>query len=209
MNIEHLIRAAASQNWQYTDDFKFFYSNAKYALGVPGATTDTGTFIEIATVNVALPQLSAGIEQAYHGGEWRITTQKFNPFSLSATFKDVQGMGLRGYFTRIWADQQDEYFNSIKSTLQVLSKGNLILATDTALISDVSQATFDQGNTQIIEFSVSFTFTSFSTPSLQNFGKSTGTSQGGGGFGDIFGGGGNFLGNLPGGGGGGGGGFSF
>lgn len=167
--INNMIRNAMRTEWALTDEFIFTFNNTKYSLG--GTDLKPQDIWDINTINIDIPQYSSSVNDVVMGGTRRIYSSLFDVFTLSVTFRDVSGMGLRNYFTKIWAAQTTNYFDDIKSTVQISSAGEVVFHSDDCLVSDVSQIQLNNDNNQIVEFTVTFNCTSFSTNELGKYGK--------------------------------------
>jgi hypothetical protein len=157
-------------NWQWTDDFQFFFYN-KESLKTEFHPQDVW---DMAVINIDTFETSASPEAVAIAGKYRYTVPMYNVFSMSITFRDLEGLQLKDYFMEIWKSQQTKYFDDVKSTIEIYSVGNLIFKSDDVLIDNISQSQFNNSNTQIMEFTVLFTCTSFSTNKIKNFGKKAG-----------------------------------
>ena len=170
MGIHDIMSNALNANWNRTDDFQFTFSNT--AIPFEGAgNLQALDVLDICTISVATPQLSADITPTMIGGGYRLHQTKFQPFTFSAVFRDLNGMELKSYFTKIWLGQQGQYFDDIKSTIKLSVGGKVLFETSEAMISSVSQSDFDNNNSQISEFTVEFLSPFFSDGFIKNFGK--------------------------------------
>lgn len=173
MSINNVMMNAMQTQWNLTDDFDFRITNLKHNLGHLSSLVSLAPqeVLDMCTMNIDLPQLSGDIDAVLHAGEYRLNAKQFQPFTVSITFRDVLGLKLREYFTKIWMDQQKEYFDRIKSKIEVYTQGNLIFESDMCLIASVSQVQFDNANAQISEFTVEFQTPYYTNSSMQDFGK--------------------------------------
>jgi len=169
MGISQTIRNAMNSRWALTDEFVFTFNNTKYDLQQQELSPQD--VWDISVINIDTPQLSAAVNDVVIGGTRRIYTSLHETFSVSVTFRDTEGMNLKQYFDKIWAAQGTYYFDEIKSTIQISTYGKNYFHSDDILIADVSQTQLNNDNNQIVEFTVSFTCTSFSTDTLSGFGK--------------------------------------
>ena len=170
MGINKIMQMSMSNNWAMTDDFQFQFINHKVPLNV-STPLSPNELIEVAVMNVDLPQFSAGVNTVLQGGEYRAYSTKFQPFRITVSFRDVHGLGLKSYFTKIWAAQQTSYFDEIKSTLIVSMNGKVVFHSDACLIDSISQTQVDNTNSQIAEFSVEFVTPFYTNFEIQQFGK--------------------------------------
>ncbi len=173
MGINQIMNNALKTKWNLTDDFDFRFTNPKYTLA--GISADNGIspqeILDMCCMNIDLPQLSGDIDAVLHAGEYRLNAKKFQAFTVSVTFRDVLGLKLRDHFLKIWSDTQTEYFDSIKSKLEVYTQGNLIFESDMCLIASVSQVQLDNSNTQVSEFTVEFHTPYYTNSDMKDFGK--------------------------------------
>ncbi len=167
--ISKIIKNAIETRWNLTDDFDFTFSNGVYRLENLNTSLQPQEILDMCLINIDLPQLSSDVEEVLQGGEYRLNAKKFTAFTLSVTFRDVLGLKLRDYFIKIWQAQQTEYFDDIKSSIQIETQNNLIFKSDDVLIVSVSQVQMNNSDTQITEFSVEFK-TPFYTNSGMKFG---------------------------------------
>ena len=157
--IDNIMRNAMNASWQLTDDFDFEYRNAsgkKPIAPAAGISLNGQDIFDMCVKNIDMPQLSADVEEINTGGEFRLVAKKFQPFTISVTFRDVLSLQLRDYFIDIWEDQQNTYPVNIFSIITITSLRNLIFHTEHALITSVSQVQLDNSNSQIAEFTVEF-----------------------------------------------------
>lgn len=167
--ISSIIKNALATKWNLTDDFDFTFSNNKHYLTNLNTNLQPQEILDMCVMNIDMPQLMGDVEEVLQGGEYRLIAKKFMPFTLSVTFRDILGLKLRDYFIKIFQNQQTEYFDVIKSSIQVKTQDNLIFKSEDILIVSVSQVQIDNTNTQITEFSVEFK-TPYYTNSGMKFG---------------------------------------
>ena len=176
MSINAIMQSAMRNNWAMTDDFQFQFSNPKYPLSV-NSPLSPNDLLTVSTMNIDLPEFNAQVETVLQGGEYRMYSRKFQPFRVTVTFRDIHGLALKSYFTKIWIDQQRAYFDEIKSTLIVSMNQRVVFQSDSCLIENISQTQVDNSNSQIAEFSVSFTTPFFTNFEIQKFGKQLASSS--------------------------------
>jgi hypothetical protein len=169
MGVNKNITNAIRTDWALTDEWVFTYNNTKYQL--EGTDLYPQDIWDICTINIDTSQFSAAVNDVVIGGTRRIYSSLFNSFTFSATFRDITGMKLKEHFIKIWAAQGTKYFDEIKSTVHISERGQTVFHSDDCLISDISQSQFNYDNNQIVEFTVTFVCTSFSTNTLGGFGK--------------------------------------
>ena len=172
MGINNIIQNAQRVNWNITDDFGFTFNNNKFPLknlDINGLRPQE--ILDICTMNIDMPQLTADVEAVLQGGEYRLNAKKFSNFTFSVTFRDVLGLKLRDYFIMIWMKTQTEYFDDIKSSVEVRTQKELIFKSSDVLIANVSQVQFDNANTQVSEFTVEFQAPFYSNSDRTDFGS--------------------------------------
>ena len=170
MGIHTIMSNALHADWNRTDDFQFTFSNKAIPLAAMG-NLQPQDLLDVCTISVATPQLSADITPTMIGGGYRLHQTKFQPFTFSAVFRDLNGMELKSYFTKIWLGQQGQYFDDIKSEIKVSVGGKILFESSECLISSVSQSDFDNNNSQVSEFTVEFLSPFFSDGFIKEFGK--------------------------------------
>ena len=181
-NIQNLIDLSKETNWSLTDNFSVYFSFPETPDGVSKYTFDFKKFthleniedifqMSVTTVNV--PDMRSGEITSVLGGEYRIQNKMFELFRFSVTFKDFNNHVLYRYFQMLWAASQYEYLDNVKIGVFITSGDfdDVIFSSPECLIENVSQLTYDQGNTQIAEFSVEFKTATVSNMTLREFGN--------------------------------------
>ena len=175
MGINTIMENALKTQWNLTDDFDFRFTNVKYTRDLQelasGVGLDSQSLLDMCTMNIDLPQMSGDIDAVLHAGEYRFNAKKFQPFTISITFRDVLGLKLRDYFMHIFMDQQGTYFNLIKSGIEVYTKDKLIFESQDCLIASVSQVQFDNSNAQVTEFTIELQTPYYTNSDVINFGQ--------------------------------------
>ncbi len=166
MGINNIIKNALNTNWAWTDDFDFFFQNNK--IKFPSSLSPKDTW-DVSVINIDLPQVSASIDTKVIAQKLRVSVPIHDIFTFTVTFRDVQQMKLKEYFTEIWALQQNEYFDDIKSVVIIRAGNGVMFESQDVLISSVSQSQLDNSNNQIIEFSVEFVSVNYSNNTLKQF----------------------------------------
>ena len=181
MGIHKIMTNALNTKFSLTDDFQFTFGNRMFTL--EGSPLPIQELLEICTINVDITALDASLDTQIMGGSYRVKVSRYQPFTINITFRDIYGLKLREYFTKIWMAQQTQYFDDIKSSIKLSVENNVLFSSDNCLISNISQINFDNNNTQITEFTVSFTSPYMSNSSTSNFGEPghvvSGTTTGG------------------------------
>ena len=173
-SIESIMANTQTANWIWTDDFTFEFINKNISL--PGFQGFSPSEIwDMCTINVDTPQISATPNTVIIGGRYRYWVPMHSPINITVTFRDLKGMDLKEYFTKVWQSQLTGYYDNIISTIDVRDAyEKSIFHSDKILIDNISQSQFNNSNTQITEFSVSFITAEFDTGSVQNIGIENG-----------------------------------
>jgi len=169
MGVSNIIKNIKSTEWAITDDFMFTFNNPAVPLSLDTGVSPQDIW-DMCVINIDTPQISADVSSSILGGTYKLYTRRFNLYTLSTTFRDVAGMGLKSYFTQILFKQQSMYFDEIKSSINVSINGQIVYASNDVLITDVSQSQFDNNNNQIAEFTVTFTAPYFSNKDITDYG---------------------------------------
>jgi len=168
MGINNIIKNTLKTKWTWTDDFSFFFQNPKIQFPSDMNLSPQDVW-DIAVLNIDLPQLSSQVDTIIMAQKHRFWVPLHDTFTFTVTFRDVEKMKLKEYFTQIWAEQQTEYFDNIKSTVQIAAGEGKMFESSNVLIANVSQSQLDNSNTQIIEFSVEFISSDITTNTLKEF----------------------------------------
>jgi hypothetical protein len=169
MGIHKIMTNALNTKFSLTDDFQFTFGNKMFSI--EGSPLPIQELLEICTINVDVTALDAALDAQIMGGSYRIKVSRYQPFIINITFRDIYGLKLREYFTKIWMAQQTQYFDDIKSNIKISVENNVIFSSNDCLINNISQINFDNNNTQITEFTVSFTSPYMSNSNTSNFGE--------------------------------------
>ena len=182
MSVNKIISNVLRADWNLTDDFSFLFINHNENITPPDMQGFQPIDIfDMTAMSIDMPQVSGDLEAILQGGEYRLVAKKFQPFTISVTFRDYLGLKLRDYFLKIYMLQQTEYQEDIKSFIEVRTKDNLLFESSECMIASVSQVQLDNSNTQISEFTVEFQSPYYTNTDTKEFGKyaQTGYSQGG------------------------------
>lgn len=171
MGITSVMKNALRTNWCLTDDFQFTFANAHRPLNITSSGMTVQDVLDMTVINLDLPQLATTTESVMQAGEWRIYNAKFQPFTLTLTFRDFGSLDLRRYFSEIWMDCQRGYFDVHKSTVKISISGEVAFESEDCLITSVSQVQLDNNNSQIAEFTVEFTSPYYSAKGISKFGS--------------------------------------
>ena len=168
MGINNIINNVLKTKWTWTDDFSFFFHNNKVPF--PGDTQLSIQDIwDISVINIDLPQVSGNVNPVVMGQEYRFWVSLHETFTFTVTFRDLEKMKLKEYFTKIWMEQQDGYFDEVKSTVKIVAGEGIMFESSDCLITGVSQTQLDNQNSQIAEFSVEFITKSLSNNTINDF----------------------------------------
>lgn len=176
--LQSIIQDITRTNWTFIDDYEFTFSN-------PNPGFDLSDFIykspdnegaanvmAKSIISVDIPVLTAPEIDTVSGGERRIGVRMHEMFRFSAKFRDSESLGLRRYFMKIWAAQQYEYFDDIKSTVVITNNEVEVFRSNNIIITGVSPVQFSSDNTQIAEFDVQFISNVYGDVDLTDFGHS-------------------------------------
>jgi len=168
MGIHNMIQNALGTEWTLTDDFQFTFANPSVQLD--GGHLPPQDLWDICVINIDTPQLTSNVNDYVVGGSRKFSVSRFEKFTISVTFRDVLGLKLKEYFTKIWMMQQTRYPDEIQSTLTVSANQSIIFHSNKCLIDSVSQSQLDNSNTQILEFTVQFSSPIYSNSTVSEFG---------------------------------------
>jgi len=169
MAIHEIMTNALRADWCITDDFSIYIFNKYLEIdGIQGFTAQQ--ILDMCVKSVDTPQISSDVTPTLVAGTWRIHSAKFQVFTFSVVFRDLAGLRLKERFTEVWHLQQREYFDDIKSEVELKVNHHVVFASDNLLISSVSQSQFDNANSQASEFTVEFVSPTFTNNTLNNFG---------------------------------------
>ncbi len=185
MGITRIMKNAIQANWAIVDDFQTIYIHRTRPLTTPNNGMTPQDILDIAIINIDLPQLASDAETVMQGGEWRIYNAKFQPFSFSITFRDFGGLDLRNYFSAVWMDAQRGYYDEVKSIVKISVADTIVFESEDCLITSVSQVQLSNDNTQIAEFTVEFTSPYYSNTQIKDFGSDSYSNSYGGGINAI------------------------
>jgi len=170
MGIHKIMSNALRADWSVTDDFQVYIHNEKLDIdGIQGFTSQD--ILNMCVINVDLPMMQGIVNNTLVAGGWRIHAANFQPFTLTVTFRDLNGLKLRERFAKVWMDQQLEYFDDIKSEVKISVGQSDVFSSNNLLISSVSQSQLDNGNNQVVEFTVEFVSSTLSNTAVKDFGK--------------------------------------
>ena len=176
MGIHKIMTNALRADWALTDDFQIYIFNQYLQIdGIQGYTAQD--ILDMCVINVDIPTMQAEIPNTMVAGAWRVHAAKFQPFTITVTFRDLNGLRLKERFTEVWMSQQREYFDDIKSEIRISLGQTEVFSSDNLLITSVSQSQLDNNNTQAVEFTVEFVSPTFSNSLVKDFGKYGSWSQ--------------------------------
>ncbi len=166
MGINNIMNNVLKTKWTWTDDFSFFFQNKE---PLPSTDLNPQDLWDICVTNIDLPQVSASPQTIIMAQKLRVWVPMHEAFSITVNFRDKEKMFLKEYFTKIWAKQQNGYYDDVKSTLKIIAGDGTMFESEDVIISNISQSQLDNSNTQIIEFSVEFLAISLSNNTLKKF----------------------------------------
>ena len=167
MGIHNILNNALHAKWTWTDDFKFFFQNN--SVPFPSDRLSAPDIWEMSVINIDLPQASSSVESVVIGQEYKFWVPLHDTFTFTVTFRDLQKMKLKEYFTEIWINQQSKYYDDVKSNVKIEGGDGILFESPEVLITNISQSQIDNANTQIIEFSVEFISKSLTNNTVKDF----------------------------------------
>lgn len=168
MKIDDIVSKAYSTNWVLSDEFVVSIDPTK----------DNGISQEewnMAVVSMTSPELSAQEGDIVLGGARRVTSRIQDVFRFTITFRDFDQNKLRSYFETKFALQQKLYPEDIETEITVRHFTNDVgspIFNTKALITNISGANFNNSESSIQEFTVSFSSGWISSPNTPFFGTS-------------------------------------
>ena len=168
MSINTIMLNAMNTDFQQINDFKFIFGNVKFTLDSVLSNEDIW---DICAMTVDTAATVSNVQPTLLGGSYRIHTAKYQPFTFSVSFRDVLGLDLKRYFTKIWQAQQRQYFDDIKSSVALSVEGVLMFQSYDCLIASISPVQMDNSNIAIAEFTVEFISPYHSSADFADFGK--------------------------------------
>ena len=178
ITINDVSQKILTKNWDFTDDFKFIYFN-NFALSYFTNEDSNITLLDIArmfeesVISVEQPILSSQERDTTLGGRKFTNVKQYELFRFVVKFRDFEGGTLRRFFTKLWIAQQYKYPEEIESHIQININGVVLFSSTKCLISQISSQTFDNTNTGISEFDVTFVTPEFSDAEIKDFGTSS------------------------------------
>jgi len=168
MKVEDIVQNIYNANWVLSDEFEIEIDN-------PGEIKQE--VWNMCVVSFSMPELSSAVGSSVLGGIRKLTSRMYDTFIINITFRDIGHTKLRKYFERKFALQQKMYYDQISTKIGLFhidsSEGSRRkLFSAEALITNISGLTFNNAESNIQEFTVSFSTGSFSTDELLNFGTS-------------------------------------
>lgn len=170
MKLEDIINNAYSADWVLSDEFLI-----EIDLKAGVVSQDIWN---MSVVSFSSPELSAPEKEAVIGGVRKLTSQLQDLFRFNIVFRDVGQVDLRRYFEKKFALQQKLYPSQIETTISIYHiRGSLeseqdktLVFSTSALITNISGATWNNAESNIQEFTVSFSSGSFNSEDLWGFG---------------------------------------
>lgn len=169
MKLDDIVSKAYNTNWVLSDEFIVEIDPSK-----PNDITQDEW--NMAIISMTTPELSSQTSDLVLGGSRRITSRIQDVFRFTITFRDFDQNKLRSYFETKFALQQKLYPEDIETEIIVrhLKKdiGSIIFSTR-ALITNISGANFNNSESGIQEFTVSFSSSWITNNNIPFFGTST------------------------------------
>lgn len=170
MKLEDIINNAYAADWVLSDEFLIEID------------LDSGVISQdiwnMSAVSFSTPELSSPEKEAVIGGIRKLTVQLQDLFRFNIVFRDVGQVDLRRYFEKKFALQQKLYPSQIETSISIYHiRGNLestqdktLVFSSRALITNISGATWNNSESNIQEFTVSFSSGNFSSEDFDGFG---------------------------------------
>jgi hypothetical protein len=167
-----IVQKITSANWDFSDNFEVEINNKIVTDGILSNFNDILRFAsKYAVVSVDIPPMSSQEIDTVIGGLRRINVKMYESFRFRIRFRDIDGNQIRKLFQNIFVAQQYEYFDNIKTNINIKNGGKVIFNSEDCLIISIQQQTLDNNNTAISEFEVTFISPSISNQYLKGFGN--------------------------------------
>jgi hypothetical protein len=164
-----IVQSVMTTSWDISDDFEVYISN-NYLIEKNINILDEEN-MKKSVISVQLPTMSAQEDEAVIGGLRRVMLRQSELFRFVIRFRDYEGGLLRKYFTAMWAAQQYKFPDEVSSAITITMQGSLMFYSGDCLITQISEQSYDNTNTGISEFDVTFVTPSFTDEFIVNFGK--------------------------------------
>lgn len=149
--------------WSKTSDFIVIMKpiNATFQNLINwGNPTETQNSIDICLKSINLPQYTGRFEELLIGGTWVLARGADPVYQVDMTFRDFDNASMYRRFVNAFQISKGNYNDVCAWLIQVYlsngSKNILVMETQDALLTDVSQIQLSQDNNEIVEFNVSF-----------------------------------------------------
>jgi len=171
INVSNILNA----NWDLTDEFTIFIRN-NYVNNLSNKeflkiVEKFNEYLKYCIVSFTLPTLTAQETDVVLGGVRRVGVKMSESFRFSITFRDIEGGIFRKYFETIWIAQQFEYFDDIKTYIQVWANNSFMFKSEDCLILSVNPITYTQAGANFTEFTVEFITPTYSDSIIKNYGS--------------------------------------
>jgi hypothetical protein len=166
-----------NKKWDLTDDFGVTFNNNYISGKLPDKLKSTFTnesTWKYAITGVALPPLSSQEMDVVLGGTRRNNVRMHESFRFSITFRDFENGSLRKIMTAIFVAQQYEYFDNIKSSIEIFKgegEGKTVMfQSDNCLILSIGAQSFGHDQSAFSEFTVNFISPAFNDELIKDLG---------------------------------------
>jgi len=166
---KNIITNILNTNWDLTDDYTFFIYND--FLHTRGSNELNDENLQKSIISVEVPVLSSQEVDTVIGGIRRTGVKIQEQFRLVIKFRDFGGGHLKSHFTKLFAAQQYMYFDDIKSTIRITANNEIQFYSENCIITQISAQTYDNNNSNISDFDVTFISPSFTDKHIMNLGS--------------------------------------
>jgi hypothetical protein len=169
LSSKDIVQNILNTNWDFSDSFDIEFTNT-FAL-------DRGMFLpkdedlSKSVISVEVPTFSSQEIDTVLGGMRRPQVRLYELFRFVIRFRDFDGGKLRETFLKLFIAQQYQYVDVVGSNINIKHNGRLLFNTEKALITNISSQIFDNSNSGISEFEVTFISSDFTNEEIKGFGS--------------------------------------
>lgn len=173
LSIKDAMAKAQANNWTIASSYGVFLSpvNADFAKAVGWDTSnaDMADAIQLSLKSVDIPQHSADLVEKILAGEWHFTRNDDEMYTITFTFRDMNGGSLYRIFKNVWSGSKINYPDDYAFTAQVYlispkfgtlgkeyESTHTIFFAEKIYITSLSQLQLSHETNEILEFSVEF-----------------------------------------------------
>ncbi len=167
MKVEEIVQSIYEANWILSDEFEIEIDNDTNKI--------TQDIWNMSVISFSMPEFSAGEGESILGGIRKLSSRINNALRFTISFRDIGHADLSKYFQTKFALQQKLYFDQISTKINIYhlnssEEKRVLLFSTEAIITNISGMTFNNSESNIQEFTVSFTASVFTSNSLNDFG---------------------------------------